>query len=103
MIKTHVKAGDEVVVISGAASGKRGRVLQVLKDKSRVILEALDEDIEGKRWINPIKKHQKKTQDNPEGAILEREAPLHISNVMLKQKWDNSKRGKAAAAESADK
>jgi large subunit ribosomal protein L24 len=86
-MKTHVKTGDEVVVIAGNARGKYGKILQVFPKKNQVLLEALTEDKEGKRWINVMKKHEKKTQDNPDGSIVEREAPIHISNVMKAERY----------------
>ncbi|MDG1324176.1 MAG: 50S ribosomal protein L24 [Opitutales bacterium] len=66
-----LKKGDEVVVISGDHKGSKGKILQMLREKNRVIVEG----------VNMIKKHEKKTQDNPQGAIIEREASLHFSNV----------------------
>jgi large subunit ribosomal protein L24 len=73
--KTHVKRGDEVEVIAGNHKGESGRVLQVVPAKNQVIVEG----------VRMIKKHVKRSQDNPEGAIVEREGPLHISNVRLLQ------------------
>ncbi len=69
--KTHVKRGDEVVVISGNHRGETGKVLQVLPEKGHVIVEG----------VRMIKKHTKPNQMNPEGGIIEREGPIHISNV----------------------
>jgi len=66
-----LKKGDEVVVISGDHKGNKGKILQMLREKNRVSVEG----------VNMIKKHEKKTQDNPQGAIIEREASLHFSNV----------------------
>ena len=66
-----LKKGDEALVIAGAHKGSNGKILQVLREKNRVIVEG----------VNMIKKHEKKTQDNPQGAIVEREASLHFSNV----------------------
>ena len=71
MSKTHVKKGDEVVVLAGKEKGKRGKILAVLTKKNRVIIEG----------VQMIKKHTRKSQDNPQGAIIQREGPLHISNV----------------------
>ena len=68
---TKIKKGDEVIVISGDHKGSKGKILQVLREKNRVIVEG----------VNMIKKHEKKNQDNPQGAIIEREASLHFSNV----------------------
>ena len=70
-IKTHVKKNDEVKVIAGNHKGETGRVLQVNPEKSQVIVEG----------VRIIKKHAKPTQDSPEGGIIEREGPIHISNV----------------------
>jgi len=88
----NIKKGDRVVVISGAAKGQSGAILQVQRNRGRVIVEN----------VNLRKKHERKTQDNPEGAIIEREMPLHISNVMLQTRWDSRKSGGSSAAEAAD-
>lgn len=77
-MKFKIKSGDEVVVIAGAHKGQRGKVLQVLREKQRVIVEG----------VNMIKKHQKATQENPEGAIIEREGTIAYSNVMLAERYD---------------
>jgi large subunit ribosomal protein L24 len=78
MPKRHVKRGDEVVVIAGAENGKRGKILQVLPASQRVIVEG----------VRMIKKHQRKSQQYPQGAIVEREGTLHLSNVMLAARFD---------------
>lgn len=80
-MKFKIKRGDEVVVISGSHKGQRGKVLQVLRDKQRVIIEG----------VNMIKKHQRATQDAPEGAIIEREGTIAYSNVMLAARYDEKK------------
>lgn len=72
-VKTHVKKNDEVVVISGNHKGESGRVLQVFPEKGHVLVEG----------VRMIKKHAKRSQDRPEGGIIEKEGPLHISNVKL--------------------
>ncbi len=72
-IKTHVKKNDEVVVISGAHKGASGKILQVYPEKGHVLVEG----------VRMIKKHARRTQDRPEGGIIEREGPIHISNVKL--------------------
>src|SRR6516225_6903840 len=72
-IKHHVKKGDQVEVISGNFRGSSGRVLAVLSSKQRVLVEG----------VRIIKKHLRKSQDNPSGKIAEREGPIHISNVRL--------------------
>jgi large subunit ribosomal protein L24 len=79
--KFHVKKNDEVVILSGTQQGKRGKVLEVLRDRSRVIVEG----------VNFIKKHSRKTQQQPEGGIIEREGALHISKVMLAAVYDSRK------------
>ncbi len=72
-IKTHVKKNDEVEVISGEHKGSQGKVLQVLPEKGRVLVEG----------VRMIKKAERKSEDLPEGGIIEREGPIHISNVKL--------------------
>lgn len=72
MIKMHVKKGDKVKVISGKDKGKEGVILEAFAKKERVLVEG----------INMVKKHAKPSQDNPQGGILNQEAPIHVSNVM---------------------
>ena len=74
-LRFHVKKGDEVKVISGNHQGASGKVLQVLPKKQQVLIEG----------VRLIKKTQRKSQDNPNGAIITREGPVHISNVKLVQ------------------
>ena len=69
----HVKKGDNVEVIAGNFRGSSGKVLQVLQKKERVLVEG----------VRMIKKHLRKSQDNPQGKIAEREGPIHISNGKL--------------------
>lgn len=76
MHKTHVKRGDEVVVLSGAERGKRGKIIAVNGKKQRVIVEGL----------KMIKRHTKKTREP--GSIVEREGTIHISNVMKAEQFD---------------
>ena len=76
-MKRKIKAGDEVVVIAGNFRGNRGKVIQVLPRDSRILVEG----------VNKRKHHERKTQDNPEGAIVERENPIHLSNVMLASRY----------------
>ena len=85
--KFHVKKNDEVVVLTGTQQGKRGKVLEVLRDRSRVIVEG----------INIIKKSSRKSQEQPQGGIIEREGPLHISKVMLAADYD-SRKGTASSS-----
>jgi large subunit ribosomal protein L24 len=89
MQRFHVKKGDEVVVIAGAEKGKRGKIIAVESTKQRVIVEG----------VRMIKKHMRKNQNNPQGAIIEREGTIHISNVMAAEKFDAraAKRGTAPA------
>ncbi|GAK48063.1 50S ribosomal protein L24 [Secundilactobacillus oryzae JCM 18671] len=68
-----IKTGDKVRVISGKDKGKEGTVTKTLAAKNRVVVEG----------INLIKKHQKATQSTPQGGIIEKEAPIQVSNVML--------------------
>lgn len=71
--KVHVKKGDTVLVLTGKDKGKRGKVLQVIPDKNRVIVEG----------VNKVTKHMRPSRTNPQGGISKIEAPLHASNVML--------------------
>jgi large subunit ribosomal protein L24 len=89
MSKVHVKKGDEVVVIAGSETGKRGKIIAVLTDKQRVIVEG----------AKMMKKHLRKSQQNPNGAIIDREAAIHASNVMKAELFDAraAKRGVAPA------
>ena len=69
--RTHVKKGDTVQVIAGNHKGSTGTILQVLPEKEQVLVEG----------VRMIKKHQKRSQEFPEGGIIEKEGPIHISNV----------------------
>ena len=86
--KFHIKKNDEVVVLSGTQRGKRGKVLEVLRQRGRVIVEG----------VNFIKKASRKTQDQPQGGIVEREGTLHISKIMLAADYDRRKGSQPAAA-----
>ena len=84
ILKFHIKKNDLVMVISGREKGKSGRVLKVLPEKERLIIEK----------INFIKKHSRPHGQQRRGGILEKEAPLHISNVaLLCEKCNRSKGG----------
>ena len=85
MQRFHVKRGDPVVVISGSHRGKEGKILEILPAKSRARIEG----------VAMVKRHTKKSQEHPQGAIVEREGSVHISNLMLKAVYDSSKRKKA--------
>jgi large subunit ribosomal protein L24 len=71
-MKCHVKKGDQVLVLSGKEKGKRGKIIAVFPKKQRAIVEGLQ----------MIKRHTRKSQQNPNGAIIEREGTIHISNLM---------------------
>ncbi|GET19814.1 MULTISPECIES: 50S ribosomal protein L24 [Prolixibacter] len=71
--KLHIKKGDSVVVISGNSKGQQGKVLEVIREKDRAIVEG----------VNLVSKHTKPNAENPQGGILKQEAPVHISNLML--------------------
>ena len=71
--KLHIKKGDTVIVNSGNYRGQKGRVLEVIRKTDRAIVEG----------VNLIKKHTKPNAKNPQGGIIEQEAPIHISNLML--------------------
>lgn len=81
MAKLHIKKGDIVVVNAGDDKGKEGKVLSVDPEKQRAVVEG----------INMVKKHTKPSASNPQGGIVEKEAPIHISNLNLK----DPKNGKA--------
>ncbi|MBM6616148.1 50S ribosomal protein L24 [Bacillus suaedaesalsae] len=68
----HVKKGDKVQVISGKDKGKQGVILEAFPKKDRVLVEG----------VNIVKKHSKPSQANPQGGIISKEAPIHVSNVM---------------------
>lgn len=78
MTRFHVKKGDEVVVIAGAEKGKRGKIIAIESKKQRVIVEG----------VRLIKKHMRKSQQNPQGSIIEREGTIHVSNVMAADQFD---------------
>jgi len=72
-VRMRIRKNDIVVVISGDHRGRQGKVLKVFPEKNRVIVEG----------INLIKRHTRPSQRNQQGGIIEKEAPLHVSNVML--------------------
>ena len=88
----HVKKNDLVVVISGAHRTQRGKILQVLRDKSRVVVEG----------VNMVKRATRKSENNPQGGYVEREGTIHISNVMTVTEFDaREARRKANSGKSA--
>jgi large subunit ribosomal protein L24 len=89
MQKFHIKRNDVVVVISGSHKGKSGKVLEILAAKQRARVEG----------VAMVKRHEKKSEKNPQGAITEREGSIHVSNLMLQSVYDAStKRKKSAPA-----
>lgn len=72
-MRLKIKKNDNVIVIAGNEKGKSGKVLKVFPKKQRVIVEG----------VNIVKRHTRPSQKNPQGGILKKEAPIHISNVML--------------------
>ena len=88
MQKFHIKRGDTVVVIAGSQKGKSGKVIELLPSKQRARIEG----------IAMIKRHEKKSEQNPQGAITEREGSVHVSNLMLKETFDASTRRKKSEA-----
>ena len=81
MAKRFVKKGDEVVVITGSSKGKRGKILVVDPKCERVVVEG----------VNLRKHHERKSEKNPEGAVVERESSIHISNVTPAERFDSKK------------
>ena len=73
MAKFHIKRDDQVIVLAGSDKGKSGKVLKVLVDKGRVLVDG----------INLVSKSTKPSAANPQGGIVKKEAPIHISNVSL--------------------
>jgi large subunit ribosomal protein L24 len=72
-MSSRIKKNDTVVVISGADKGKRGKVLRVLVDKNRVVVEG----------VNRVWKHVRPSQRYPQGGRIQKDAPIHVSNVQL--------------------
>ncbi|MDR3187739.1 MAG: 50S ribosomal protein L24 [Prevotellaceae bacterium] len=72
-VKLKIKKGDNVTVIAGDDKGKRGRVLEVLIEKGRVIVEG----------VNMVSKHTKPNAKHPQGGIIKQEAAINISNLMV--------------------
>lgn len=71
--KLHIKKGDTVQVLTGNSKGRKGKVLEVIRAKDRAIVER----------VNIVKKHTKPNAKYPQGGIIDQEAPIHISNLML--------------------
>jgi large subunit ribosomal protein L24 len=73
MIKLKIKSGDTVRVIAGDHKGSEGKVVRVLREKNKAIVEG----------VNMVSKHTKPSAKNPQGGIVKKEAPIHISNIAL--------------------
>jgi len=73
MIKLKIKSGDTVVVTAGDHKGSEGKVMKVILEKNKAIVEG----------VNMVSKHEKPSADNPQGGIVKKEAALHISNLSL--------------------
>ena len=71
--KIHIKKGDNIAVIAGDSKGKQGRILEIDVEKERAIVEG----------VNLISKHTKPNAKSPQGGIVKKEAPIHVSNLML--------------------
>jgi len=91
MSKCHVKKGDEVVVIAGAEKGKRGKIISIHTGKQRIYVEG----------VQIIKRHTRKSQQHPQGAIVEREGSIHSSNVMRADLFDAKAAKRGGAPEAA--
>lgn len=81
-MKSRIKKGEEVVVISGSHKGKRGKALAVFPKTEKVLVEG----------VNMRKNFERKSEKNPEGSIVEREQSIHISNVMSAGRYDSKKK-----------
>lgn len=91
MNSLHVKKNDMVVVLSGEDKGKIGKVLATFPEKGRVLVEG----------INVIHKALRKTQNNPKGGIITKEAPIHISKVMKQERYETRRKKHSGAAVAA--
>ena len=90
-MKFHVKKGDEVVVLAGREKGKRGKIIAVMSDKQRVIVEG----------VQMIKRHTARKSAQQPGSIVEREGSIHVSNVMAAASFDARAAKRGAAPEPA--
>jgi len=83
MSKLKIKTGDTVKVMAGDDKGQEGKVVKILKDKNKAIIEG----------VNMVSKHTKPSAQNPQGGISKFEAPIHISNLMILEKGEPTKVG----------
>ena len=88
-----MKVGDNVRVITGSNKGKEGKVLKVLRNENKVLIDG----------VNIVKKHVKPNRTNESGGILEVEAPIHISNVKVLDKKEEKKTEKKASKKKEEK
>jgi len=82
MMKIKIKKDDNVLVIAGEHKGSQGKVVKIIREKNRVIVEG----------VNMIKKHAKPSAQNPQGGIIEKEAAIHVSNLSLVSSEGNATR-----------
>ena len=82
MIKIKVKTGDQVRVLAGDHKGSEGKIVKLLRSKNLAIVEG----------VNMVKKHNKPNANNPKGGIVEKESPVHISNISFVTKDGNTTR-----------
>jgi large subunit ribosomal protein L24 len=92
MNNLHVKKNDMVVVLSGEEKGKVGKVLATFPDEGRVLVEG----------INVIHKALRKTQNNPKGGIITKEAPIAVSRVMKQERYEVRRKKRSGAAVGAN-
>jgi large subunit ribosomal protein L24 len=85
-VRLHVRRGDLVKILSGDDKGKQGKVLEVLTGRGRAVVEG----------VNYVKRHMRKTQDNPKGGIVEKEAPVAVSKLTVVTKADHESEKHAA-------
>ena len=92
MSTLHIKKGDMVAVLSGEEKGKIGKVLAAYPGKQRVLVEG----------VNIVHKAMRKSQDNPKGGILTKEAPISVSKVMLQERYEVRRKKRAVAVAPAE-
>ena len=83
MVKINIKSGDQVVVTAGDHKGSEGKVMLILRDKNKAIVEG----------VNMVSKHEKPSASKPQGGISKKEAPIHISNLMLVENGNTTRVG----------
>ncbi|MDX5585173.1 MAG: 50S ribosomal protein L24 [Aureibaculum sp.] len=83
MSKLKIKTGDTVKIITGDEKGQEGKVVKILKDENKAVVEG----------VNMVSKHTKPSAQNPQGGISKFEAPIHVSNLMILEKGETTKVG----------